>query len=397
MSDSSSHTANPPQLRFLGYRRADGSAGTRNVLLVISITGLTGPAARRIARALPGAVLIDMPYGAGHMGADKVIQDRVLSGLVTHPNVGAALVVGGDQPKVDFIANVLVAAKRPHCALTLDECGHDALTLADRGLRAGALLAKALSGLRRESLPIGDLSLGFECGRSDPSSGLAANPVLGLLADRLVDSGATVMFGESIEWLGAEDRLAQRAVNPQVREAIVHATQRREQLAVDTGLDLIGNNPGPTNIEAGLSSIEEKALGGIVKSGSRAIQSVLQYGQRPLESGLHAMDAPAYAPESLTGFVAAGTSLLLFTTGVGNSYVNSLAPTIKMSGNPQTAARLQHQLDFECAGVFTGRQSLQSAADALLDVVIDVASGTRTYGEILGEDGISFARFGETL
>ncbi|MCB1813717.1 MAG: UxaA family hydrolase, partial [Candidatus Competibacteraceae bacterium] len=175
------------------------------------------------------------------------------------------------------------------------------------------------------------------------------------------------------------------------------AVLAREQLASQDGIDLRGRNPDPTNIAAGLSTIEEKAIGNVAKSGTQPIRSLLQYSEAPAGPGLHAMDAAAYAPESLTGFSAAGTQLILFTTGVGNSFVNSIAPTIKLSANPETCARLGTQLDFKCPDVFRGQESMEAAAMKLLSRVLGVANGALTYGEILGEGEEVISRYGPSL
>lgn len=382
---------------FLGYPRANGDAGIRNYLLVLSVTGLTGPAARRVARALPGTRLVSMPYGAGLLGEDRAVHLRSLAGFGRNPNVGGVLLIGSDPPKVAEFAAEIGAAGKPVAAVCLDDCGHDVLTLSDRALRAGARLHKEISRQRRQPVPLARLFLGIECGRSDPSSGMVANPLIGSVADAVIRAGGRAVFGESMEWLGAEHLLARRAPTAAVRDALVRAVLRREDLARSHGLDLLGNNPGPTNIAAGLSTIEEKSLGSIAKSGSSAIVSVLRIGEAPAAPGLHAMDAPAYSPESLSGFVAAGAQLLLFSTGVGNSYVSTLAPTIKISANPQATGTLAEQLDFDASAVFGGEQSLDEAAAALLEVIVDIASGTLTWGEILDEGDEVVSRMGEAL
>jgi altronate dehydratase large subunit len=224
-----------------------------------------------------------------------------------------------------------------------------------------------------------------------------ANPLLGVIADRLCEAGGAAMIGETTEWLGAEHLLARRARTPEVAEQIRNAALAREQAAIAAGIDLTGNNPGPTNIAAGLSSIEEKSLGNIAKSGSGTIQGLLGYGEAPRGPGMWVMDAPAYAPESLTGFVLAGVQMMLFTTGVGNSYVSALAPTIKLSANPETCARLHQQLDFDASEAFRGGERLHSAADRLMDTIRAIASGHATWGEILLEGGESVSRFGAAL
>ena len=353
-------------LEFLGYPRGDGSVGVRNFLLILSVTGLTGPAARRVARALPGVRLVGMPYGGGLLGEDRAIHLRCLAGFGRNPNVGAVLLISSDAPKAEALANDIRATGKPVTVVCLDDCGHDVLTLSDRALRAGARLHRELSRQRRQPVPVSKLFFGLECGRSDPSSGMVANPLIGRVADVLIAQGGSAVFGETLEWLGAEHVLARRATSPTVGATMTRAVLRREAVATAQGLDLLGNNPDATNIAAGLSTIEEKSLGSIAKSGSSTIAGVLAVGEAPKAVGLYAMDAPAYSPESLSGFVAAGAQLLLFSTGVGNSYVSALAPTIKISANPHATATLLEQHDFDASGVFLGAQSIDDAAAALL-------------------------------
>lgn len=387
----------PDSPEFLGYHRPDGRVGVRNHLLVLSAGGLTGPTARRIGASIAGAVTVALPYGGGLLGRDLDVHRAALVRLATHPNVGAALVVGDNPEAMGEVGAALAGAGRAHAVLGMDDCGHDALALTDAGLRAGAGLAKAISGLRRAAAPSSALTIGLECGRSDPSSGLVANPLLGLVTDRLVDEGGSAVIGETLEWLGAEHLLARRARSPAVADAIRAAVLAREGAAVAAGVDLTGSNPGPTNVKAGLSSIEEKSLGSIAKSGSRPIEGLVRYGEALPGPGLWAMDASASAPKSVTGFVVAGAQLVLFTTGVGNSYVSALAPTLKVSANPATCAALGQQLDFDAGAVFLGRRSLDEAAEALHRRMLDVASGQATWGEVLKEGDEVLSRFGPAL
>lgn len=382
---------------FLGYRRADGQVGVRNHLLVLSTGGLTGQTARRIAATLAGAVVVALPHSAGLIGRDEKVHRAAIVSLATHPNVGAALLVGDNPVIMAQAAAAIERSGRPFVGITLDECGHDALTLTDRGIRAGARLAREISAQRRTPAPAADLGLGLECGRSDPSSGLVANPLLGLMADWIVDAGGWAVIGETLEWLGAEDLLACRARSGDAAEAIRQAVLKREQVAVAAGVDLTGSNPSPTNIASGLSSIEEKSLGNIAKSGHRPIEGLLEYGEKPATPGLWTMDASAYAPKSLTGFVLGGAQVLLFTTGVGNSYVSALSPTIKLSANPKTVAALHQQLDFDASPAFLGHRSLEHTGEDLRRCILAVASGEATWGEILKEGDEVLSRFGPAL
>ena len=383
--------------QFLGYVRPDGQVGVRNHLLVLSATGLTGPTGRRISQALPGAVFVAMPYDGGLLGEDRDAQIRTLVGFGVNPNVGAVLMIGGNPPKLDHLAKEMSKSGKPIASISMDECDHDAITLTERSIRVGAKLLLKISKQRRVSCPLSKIFLGLECGRSDPSSGLVSNPMLGLIADRIVDEGGKAVFGETTEWLGAEHLLAKRGATPTVEQAILDAVLDSENRAIEAGLDLTGENPGPTNIAGGLSTIEEKSLGNIAKSGSRPIQSVLKYAEAPATPGLHAMHAATYAPESVSGFTASGANLILFTTGQGNSFVNLISPTIKISANPDTEARIKEQLDFTCPDVFSGEVSLEDAAPRFLELIIDVASGTKTWGEVLGEGEEVVSRFGGSL
>lgn len=382
---------------FLGYPRPDGRVGVRNHLLVLSTGGLTGPTARRIGSALASSVTVCLPHSSGLLGQDERVHRAAVAGFAAHPNVGAVVLVGDNPPLMRAALDAVAASGKPHAGLTLDDCSHDALTLTDRAIRVGATLAVEISATRREPAPLSALMIGLECGRSDPSSGLVANPLLGIITDRLVDAGGTAIIGETLEWLGAEHLLERRARTPEVAEAIRDAVLRRERLAVSHGIDLTGSNPTPTNIAAGLSSIEEKSLGNIAKSGQRPIEGLVAYGEHPPRPGLWTMDASAYAPKSVTGFVVAGAQIVLFTTGVGNSYCSAVAPTLKLSANPATCAALGQQLDFNASDAFRGRIGLDRAGAGLMERMVEIASGRATWGEVLKEGDEVLSRFAPAL
>ena len=382
---------------FAGYPRDDGRYGVRNHVLVLGINGLVMSAAARIGRGAAGCVTFASPYGRGQLGADRDAHAAQLIGFGRNPNVAAALVVGADRPATDAIAHAIAATGKPVEAVALDDVQEDALELSTRGTRAAAALARNASRQKRESAPLSALFLGVECGHSDATSGLVSNPLAGRIVDRIVDAGGTAVFGETIEWLGAEHLLAQRARRADIGAAIVEAVQRREAAVAATGVDLTGNNPGQENIRGGLSSIEEKSLGAIAKGGARPIAGVLGIAQVPSTPGLYVMDAPGFSPESMTGFAAAGVQAMLFTTGAGNSYCSALAPTIKLSARPDTVARLATQIDFDASAVFAGREDADAAADRLFALLLDVCSGMRTWGEVLGETAESIIRVGGSL
>jgi altronate dehydratase large subunit len=389
--------SNGAPVAFAGYRRADDRYGVRNHVLVLGINGLVARTAERIQRSVAGSIVFASSYGRGQYGADKEAHFAQLVGLGRNPNVAATLVVGADRPAAEAVAEALAAAGKPAGAIALDDVHEDALELSVRGARAAAQLARDASRIRREPAPVSSLFVAVECGHSDATSGVASNPLAGKVVDRVVDAGGTAVFGETIEWLGAEHVLARRAATTGVAAAIVAAVRRREDAVAAARLDLTGNNPGVENIRGGLSSIEEKSLGAIVKGGSRPIAGVLGVAESPKRAGVYVMDAPGFSPESMTGFAAAGAQVMLFTTGAGNSYCSAVAPTIKISARPDTVARLSTQIDFDASGVFEGCDDPDAAADRLYALLLDVCSGTRTWGELLGESGESIIRVGGSL
>ncbi len=385
-----------PKSEYLGYTRATGPAGTRNKLLILNVTGLSELTSRRIHNALPGSMLASTSYGGGMLGDDAATHTQTLIGIANHPNAGAVLVISADRPICDVIGNVAAKSGKPFHAIAYDEVGHDTLRMTDQGIRAGATLIFEMSRQRPTPQPLANLVIGMECGLSDPTSGLAANPMMGRFSDQVIAAGGTIIIGETLEWLGVEDRLAARAKTPEIAEEIVAAVLRRERMAKDAGVDLTGNNPNHANIEGGLTTIEEKASGSSSKSGSAPISGVLRYAQKPAGPGLYPIDAPAYSPESLTGFVAAGAQLMIFSTGLGNSYVSALAPTIKVSANKFTVEALPQQIDFDCSALLSGG-SRSDVTEKLTQCVADVASGALTYGEILAEGSETISRFGASL
>jgi altronate dehydratase large subunit len=384
-------------ITFAGYRRDDGRYGVRNHVLVLGLNGLVARAAGRIAACVSGTVLFASSYGRGQFGDDRRAHTAQLIGLGKNPNIAATIVVGADRQVTDEIAHAIEAAGKPVATIALDDVHEDALELSIRGIRLAAALARDASRQRRQPAPLAALFLAVECGHSDATSGLVSNPLAGKVVDRLIDAGGTAVFGETIEWLGAEHLLARRSANPATGEAIVAAVRRREEAVAAAGVDLTGNNPGAENIRGGLSSIEEKSLGAIAKGGTRSIAGVLSVAEAPASPGVYVMDAPGFSPESMTGFAAAGAQAMLFTTGAGNSYCSAVAPTLKISARPDTVAHLPTQIDFDASPVFAGREDLDAAADRLFALLLDVCSGTRTWGELLGETNESAVRLGESL
>ncbi|TPL45118.1 hypothetical protein FJ937_26475 [Mesorhizobium sp. B2-4-4] len=370
---------------FSGYRRVDGRAGIRNYVLILCINGLALRVSERIAAGLEGALLAATSAGRGHIEPDLGLHLDQLVGLGRNPNAAAVLVVGVDSATTEMVAARISACGKPVASVSFAEQHEDMLSVMGEGIRRGAALLREASRIRRENLPGAQLVVGIECGHSDATSGLVSNPVVGAAVDLLVSHGGTVIVGETVEWLGAEHILAARARDATVARQILQAVERKERFAAASGHSLTGNNPGEENIRGGLSTIEEKSLGALAKTGTCRIDGVLGMAEPVTAGGLYLMDGPSFSPESMTGFAAAGAQIMLFTTGPGNSTASALAPTIKITARRETARRLPEQIDFDASPVSEGIETVAEAANRLLATILDVAGGTLTFGEILGE------------
>jgi altronate dehydratase large subunit len=388
---------NAPAATFAGYRRADGRVGVRNHVLVLSPTGLTSAAAHRIGMLVRGTVVVASGYGRGQVGDDAQLHFDTLAGLARHPNVAGVLIVSAaDSITEPYVEAVRAAGGRAE-GLSLPDVHEDALALVDRGVRLAARLVRDASQARREPCGLADLFVAVECGHSDATSGLVCNPLTGRVAEAVVGAGGRAVFSETVEWTGAEHLLARRAATPEVAQAIVRTVTARERAVHVSGGDIRAQNPGPQNKAGGLTTIEEKALGAIAKGGVQPIHGVLRAAQAPPGPGLYLMDTPFFSPESITAMVAAGAQVTLFTTGPGNSYCSLVAPTLKLSANPQACARLGEQIDFDATAVLSGTVPLDEAAEAALHALVAIASGTLTYGEIVGEGAEVVSRLGPSI
>lgn len=381
---------------FFAYRRSDGRIAIRNFLAVISATDAANPVARRLAASVPEAVAITPLYGRGQLGEDLELSVRTMVGLGTNPNVYAVLVVSLEPVAANRIAKEIARVGKPVEVLSIQGEGGTP-RLFTRGTRILRAWAREARRLRRERTRIAELSVGLECGGSDATSGLVANPAIGLVTDRLIGAGGTAIFSEPVECLGGEAILSARARDDTVALDIVRTIKKYEAIAQEAGVDLNRTNPAPDNIRGGLTTIEEKSLGSISKSGSRPICGVLAYGHAPLQPGLYFMDAPAPATENITALAAAGVQLILFGTGVGNSIGNPLAPTIKVCGNPITCRTFSAHIDVDLAAVITRGLNITVAADQVQAELLKVAEGKPTCCEVLGETETAISRIGPSV
>ena len=387
-----------PQPRtFAGYRRQDGRAGVRNHVLVLSPTGLTSAAAVRVSSLVHGTICVTSGYGRGQVAADAKLHFDTLVGLACHPNIAATVVLAAGPDIVKSFVDAIAATGKPVCGFSLPDVHEDAVALVDAGTRAAARFVRDGSMLRREPCGLHELCIAVECGHSDATSGLVCNPLAGAMTEIVVAAGGQAMFSETVEWTGAEHMLARRAINAEVADRIVRAVGARERMVRDSGGDIRGQNPGPQNKTGGLTTIEEKALGAVSKGGKQRIHGLLQPAEQPAGPGLYLMDTPFFSPESMTAMIAGGAQVVLFTTGAGNSYCSLVAPTLKMSANPETCARLTEQIDLAAAGVVDGSATIESLTETAIDRLLDIASGTLTFGEIVGEGSEVVSRLGPSM
>lgn len=380
---------------FWGYPRPNGTYGVRNHVAVISTADNSNFIARRVSGLIHGTVPLCPCFGRGEIGDDMQLHINMMAGLGSNPNVFAAVVVSLEPVIANKIANIIRQTGKEVRVFTIDECG-GSIPCTEQAARAARDLVIEASMVRRVEVGLEHLMLGVECGGSDTTSGLIANPATGLVADRIIDESGTVILSETTEWMGAEPFLLKRA-SREVGEKIVRAVQWYEDYIKSIGVDLNGFNPAPDNIKGGLSTIEEKAIGSSKKGGSRPIQDMITCGQHPSGKGLYLMDAPTGGVENTTALCAGGCQVVIFTTGKGNPLGNPIVPTIKTTGNIRTIAREWQNIDVDLSGYITKEQSLQEMAEILYEAVLAHADGKLTAAEVLGDLEIAITRIGFTV
>jgi altronate dehydratase large subunit len=385
---------------FLGYRRPDGRIGVRNYVLVVPTVICSTVVCERIAAARPNDI-VALPHlaGCGQIGPDRTMTQETLLAYCGHPNVGAVLVValGCEQIIAQELAEAARRAGKPTEIVAIQALGGTPATIA-RGTEVALSMADAIADTQRTACDVASLVLSLKCGGSDYTSGLAANPALGRVADRLVAFGGSAVLGEVAEIMGAEHLLAARAARPAVATQLIRLIDRVEGEAIALGLDIRGTQPSPGNIRGGLTTIEEKSLGAVHKGGEHTpLEEVVPYAARVTRPGLTVMDTPGLDVESVTGMVGGGAQVVVFTTGLGTPTGNPIAPVIKITGNAQTARRMTDNIDLDVSGVLTDSEDLDVAAGRLLDEILAVCSGKRVAAEVLGHREFAIHRRNPTI
>ena len=377
---------------FMGYERPDGQVGIRNHLLVIAPIDCSYEPAKKIAEQVEGSVAVTQTYGCGN---DSMLVHN-LAGTALNPNVAGVLIVGlGCETLTgEILMDLIEPSGKPVYNITIQKEG-GTLKTHEKGVRILQKMKQELAELQRETFPIKKLTLAVECGGSDATSGLAANPAVGVAADKLIEEGGSVMFGETQEMSGTQQVLARRAVNKEVADAIYEIIETQEARLKAMGVDSRWMSKG--NIDGGLTTIEEKSLGAVRKGGTKPIQGVLfndwERFDKPTKPGLYLMDGPGWDVPSVTHMVAAGAQIVCFTSGRGSTTGHAIAPVIKITGNPETYEMMMDNMDINAGTILDGSESLNSVGQRIYDMIRQTANGRQTKAEALGyKDYIVFKR-----
>jgi altronate hydrolase len=391
-----------PERTFLGYRRPDGRAATRNYIGIVSTVNCSATASKYVAEQIDKQLLADYPHIDGivaltHKGGCAFEFDgddhrqlaRTLGGFAKHANIGAYLVMGlgceASQPSYLVEEYGLVQLKVGQATdkplplvMNIQDHGGVAKTV-DRAVEVLAQLLPKANEVKRVPIPVSEIILGTECGGSDGNSGVTANPAVGHAADLLVALGATAILAEVPEMYGAEHMLIRRAINREVGEKLIERIHWWEDYAAKFGVQ-IDNNPSVGNKKGGLTTIYEKSLGAVAKGGTTALRAVYEYAEKVTEKGFVIMDTPGFDPASVTGMIAGGANMIVFTTGRGSCFGCKPVPTIKIASNTPMYNRLEPDMDINAGRIMDGA-TVEEVGEEILEKIISVASGEKTKSE----------------
>ncbi|HVA45000.1 MAG TPA: altronate dehydratase family protein [Pirellulales bacterium] len=399
---------------FQGYRRADGRAGTRNYIAIISNVNCSASVSKYVAQRFDHGLLKDFPNvdgilplthkggcGMQYGGEDHQQLARTMAGFAKHPNVGGYLLIGlgCETASLPYLVETTglvqiagvgsngVGRKLPP-VLTLQECGGTAKTI-EAAHREIMKMLPDVDDVRRETIPASEIVLGLNCGGSDGNSGITANPALGVASDLLVAAGGTAVLAETSEVYGAEHLLTRRARTRAIGEKLAERIRWWERYAEMFGAEL-NNNPSQGNKEGGLTTIYEKSLGAVTKAGSTALAGVYLYGEQVTGKGFVFMDTPGFDPVSVTGLVAGGCNVIAFTTGRGSCFGCKPSPSIKIATNTPMYERMIGDMDID-AGMILDGTPVEQVGRRIFEYVLEVASGSKTKSELLGVGEEEFA------
>jgi (2R)-sulfolactate sulfo-lyase subunit beta len=366
-----------------GYRRENGAVGIRNHTVILPVDDLSNAAAEAVAALVPGTLALPHAYGRLQFGADLELTFRTLAGNAANPNVASAVVIGIEPNWTERLVADIAKTGKPTAGFAIER--HGDLRTIERAARVAAQFLRDDSERARQEVERREIVLSIKCGESDTTSGLGSCPTTAQAVDRWVEAGGTVLFGETSELTGGEHLIAQRCADDAVRQEFQGIYDRYMAMIARAGADLLGSQPTQGNIRGGLSTIEEKAMGNIAKTGTKPVVGALEAAQPPGPGpGLYFMDTSSAAAECITLMAAAGAVLHLFPTGQGNVIGHPVEPVIKLTANPLTAQTMAEHIDLDCAGLLTRQYDLTEAGGRLMEICDRTINGRLTCAEAIG-------------
>lgn len=370
-----------PNIPLTGYRRDNGRVGIRNHVVILSVDDISNAAVQGVASLIRGTYPLIHPYGRLQFGDDLHLTFNTLIGAGRNPNVAAVVVIGIEPKWTDYIVKGIAETGKPVAGFSIER--HGDLKTIEMAARKAKEFVQYATELPRVPIEWKELLISTKCGESDTTSGLAANPTVGRVFERLEQAGNTLIFGETTEVTGAEDKIMENCVTPEVAAQFKAAFDDYQALVESQGVSLLGTQPTEGNIRGGLSTIEEKALGNVEKMGRCKVVGFLKPAEEPKKPGLHFMDSSSAAAEMVTLCLAAGAVLHLFPTGQGNVIGNPLLPVIKLSANPITVETMSEHIDVDLSGLLRFEYNLDGAAARALEVMARTVNGRLTNAETL--------------
>ena len=381
-------------MNFLGYKRPDGRVGIRNKVLILPTCVCSAETCRIVASQVEGAIYVGNDAGCSEVQENLDICTEMYSGFAANPNIYGTVLIGlgceGCTPEI-VTAAIVSKTNKPLDVFVIQDEGGTVNTI-NKAVNSARRMVQEASLVPKLEYPVTELFLGVECGGSDATSGLAANPVVGVVSDIIVDLGGSAVMSETTEFIGAEHILAKRAETPEIKRQIIGICKDLEDHLAGVNQDLRTGQPTPGNKEGGISTIEEKSLGCIYKGGTKPIVEVLQYAQMPTRKGSLIMDTPGFDVASVTAMVAGGCQAIIFTTGRGTPTGNIIAPVIKVTGNAGTYKKMIDNIDFDASVVIDGQQTIEECGKDLFDEFMEVANGKVTKSEAFGFNECSMQR-----
>ena len=368
---------------FWGYRRENGRIGCRNYVVILPLDDLSNAACEAVASHIQGTMALPHPYGRLQFGEDLQLHFDTLIGTGQNPNVAACIVIGIEPVWTKKIVDGIAQTGKPVAGFAIE--GYGDLKTVEMASRKAQQFVQLATELQRTECSFSDLWWSTKCGESDTTSGLASNPAVGNVVDKLVKMETTVYFGETSEITGAEEIAVSRGATPEIGRQFYETWKSYNDFIKSTGADLLGSQPTKGNIAGGLTTIEEKALGNLQKIGKTTkYVGVLKPAEPAKGKGLWFMDSSSAAAEMITLVGAAGSIVHIFTTGQGNVIGNPIVPTIKTSANPKTVATMSEHIDVDISGILRREMTLDQAGDALIAMMICTLNGRMTAAETLG-------------